>query len=99
SVPEVADAAMIPISPHSSSSTSNTRSSLCRSPVLQDKKQPVALVVEVDCLLRPKEKIIVCDNVEIINEMEKALRSMHWKVQLSYSNDMDLKHSHMAFMP
>ncbi|GKA31238.1 probable RNA 3'-terminal phosphate cyclase-like protein [Tanacetum coccineum] len=114
SVLKVADAAVIPcvisFSVHCGEGGESSFSVACPSLGLITYCEPIgsygsislhsmALVAEVDCLLRPKEKIIVCDNVEIINEVEKALRSMHWKVQLSYSNDMDLKHSNMQFMP
>lgn len=47
----------------------------------------VAMVAEVDRILRPEGKLIVRDNVEIINEMETMLRSMHWEVRLTYSKD------------
>ena len=49
----------------------------------------MALVAEVDRLLRPEGKLIVRDSVETINEVEKAMRSMHWKVRLTYSKDME----------
>ena len=48
-----------------------------------------ALVVEVDRILRPEGKIIVRDKVEIINELETLLRSMHWEIRLTYSNDKE----------
>ncbi|GJY54522.1 probable methyltransferase PMT26 [Tanacetum coccineum] len=49
----------------------------------------MASVVEVDRLLRPEGKLIVRDNnVENIYEVEKALRSMHWNLRLTYSKNM-----------
>ncbi|KAB1210538.1 putative methyltransferase PMT26 [Morella rubra] len=47
----------------------------------------VAVVAEVDRILRPEGKLIVRDNTETINELENLLKSMHWEVRLSYSKD------------
>jgi len=47
----------------------------------------VGVVVEVDRILRPEGKLIVRDDVETINELEKMLKSMHWEVRLTYSKD------------
>lgn len=47
----------------------------------------VAVVVEVDRILRPEGKLIIRDNVETINELENMLKSMHWEVRLTYSKD------------
>lgn len=48
-----------------------------------------ALFAEIDRLLRPEGIIIIRDNIEIMNELEveKAFRSMHWEVRLTYSKD------------
>lgn len=48
-----------------------------------------ALVVEVDRILRPEGKIIIRDNVEIINELETMFRSMHWEIRMTYSKDKE----------
>ncbi|KAM7523498.1 hypothetical protein LguiA_013400 [Lonicera macranthoides] len=49
----------------------------------------MALVAEVDRILRPEGKLIVRDKVEIINELENILKSMHWEVRLTYSKDKE----------
>nr|GEV26465.1 probable methyltransferase PMT26 [Tanacetum cinerariifolium] len=56
---------------------------------IKSKCNVMALVAEVDRLLRPEGRLIVRDNVESINEVEKALRSMHWNVRLTYSKDIE----------
>ncbi|KAJ4966412.1 hypothetical protein NE237_018261 [Protea cynaroides] len=47
----------------------------------------VAVITEVDRILRPEGKLIIRDNVEIIGEVENIVRSMHWKVRFTYSKD------------
>ncbi|KAF3947400.1 hypothetical protein ACB098_04G043800 [Castanea mollissima] len=47
----------------------------------------VGVVVEVDRILRPEGKLIVRDDVETINELEKMLKSMQWEVRLTYSKE------------
>lgn len=49
----------------------------------------VAVVAEVDRILRPEGKLIVRDNVETINEMESLLRSMQWEIRMTYSKDKE----------
>ncbi|KAJ8772500.1 hypothetical protein K2173_027677 [Erythroxylum novogranatense] len=49
----------------------------------------VAVVVEVDRILRPEGKLIVRDNVETINELENLVRSMQWEIRLTYSKDKE----------
>jgi SAM-dependent methyltransferase len=49
----------------------------------------VAVVAEVDRILRPEGKLIVRDNVETVNELENMLKSMHWEVRLTYSKDSE----------
>ncbi|KAK8995897.1 hypothetical protein V6N11_076152 [Hibiscus sabdariffa] len=49
----------------------------------------VAVVAEVDRILRPEGKLIVRDNVEIINELENMLKSMQWEVRMTYSKDKE----------
>ncbi|KAL7102001.1 hypothetical protein ACP275_08G092100 [Erythranthe tilingii] len=49
----------------------------------------MALVAEVDRILRPEGKIIIRDTVEIINEMESVFRSMHWDIRMTYSKDKE----------
>lgn len=45
----------------------------------------VAVVVEVDRILRPEGKLIVRDDVDTMHELEGILRSLQWKVQQTYS--------------
>lgn len=47
----------------------------------------VAVVAEVDRLLRPEGKLIVRDTVEIINELESMVKSMQWEVRMTYSKE------------
>lgn len=49
----------------------------------------VALVAEVDRILRPEGKLIVRDDVETINEVESMVRAMQWEVRLTYSKDKE----------
>ncbi|XP_024181181.1 probable methyltransferase PMT26 isoform X3 [Rosa chinensis] len=49
----------------------------------------VAVVAEVDRILRPEGKLIVRDNVETINELERMLKSMQWEVRMTYSKDKE----------
>lgn len=48
-----------------------------------------ALIVEADRILRPEGKLIVRDSVEIINELESILKSMHWEIRMIYSKDKE----------
>ncbi|XP_042488431.1 probable methyltransferase PMT26 [Macadamia integrifolia] len=49
----------------------------------------VAVIAEVDRILRPEGKLIVRDNVETINEVENMVRSMQWEIRLTYSKDKE----------
>ncbi|KAJ0097697.1 hypothetical protein Patl1_27985 [Pistacia atlantica] len=49
----------------------------------------VAVVAEVDRILRPEGKLIVRDNVETINELESLVKSMQWEVRMTYSKDKE----------
>ena len=46
-------------------------------------------MAEVDRIVRPEGKLIVRDTVEIINELESLVKSMHWEVRMSYSKDKE----------
>ena len=48
-----------------------------------------AVMAEADRILRPEGKLIVRDNVEIIEELESMARYMKWEVRLTYSKDME----------
>uniref|UniRef100_A0A5B6Z223 Putative methyltransferase PMT26 n=1 Tax=Davidia involucrata TaxID=16924 RepID=A0A5B6Z223_DAVIN len=49
----------------------------------------VAVVAEVDRILRPEGKLIVRDKVETIGELESMLKAMHWEVRMTYSKDQE----------
>ncbi|KAK8456319.1 hypothetical protein SEVIR_3G002500v4 [Setaria viridis] len=47
------------------------------------------VVVEVDRVLRPEGRLIVRDNIETISEVENIVKSLHWEVRMSYSQDKE----------
>lgn len=49
----------------------------------------MALVAEVDRILRPEGKIIVRDTAEIINELEGIFKSMQWGIRMTFSKDKE----------
>lgn len=49
----------------------------------------VAVVAEVDRILRPEGKLIVRDDVETINELESMVKGMRWEVRMTYSKDKE----------
>ncbi|CAH2080557.1 unnamed protein product [Thlaspi arvense] len=49
----------------------------------------VALIAEVDRILRPDGKLIVRDKVDTMNELESLLKSMHWEIRFTYSRDKE----------
>ncbi|GAV60582.1 Methyltransf_29 domain-containing protein [Cephalotus follicularis] len=49
----------------------------------------VAVLAEVDRILRPEGKLIVRDNVETIAEIESMAKSLHWEIRLIYSKDKE----------
>ena len=49
----------------------------------------MALVAEVDRILRPEGKIIIRDSVDIINELEAIFKSMQWDIRMTYSKDKE----------
>ncbi|CAJ1974797.1 unnamed protein product [Sphenostylis stenocarpa] len=48
-----------------------------------------AVLAEADRILRPEGKLIVRDTVELIEELESMVRSMQWKVRMTYSKDKE----------
>lgn len=46
-------------------------------------------MVEVDRVLRPEGRLIVRDNTETISEVENIVKSFHWEVRMSYSEDKE----------
>ncbi|PIA28493.1 hypothetical protein AQUCO_06900042v1 [Aquilegia coerulea] len=49
----------------------------------------VAVIGEVDRILRPEGKLIVRDNVETINEIESMAKSMQWEIRLTFSKEKE----------
>ncbi|XP_007048444.2 PREDICTED: probable methyltransferase PMT26 [Theobroma cacao] len=49
----------------------------------------LAVIAEVDRVLRPEGKLIVRDNIETITELENMLRSMQWEVRMTYTKDTE----------
>jgi len=47
------------------------------------------VIVEVDRVLRPEGRLIVRDNIETISEVENIVKSLHWEVHMSYSQDKE----------
>ncbi|CAN0928488.1 Probable methyltransferase PMT24 [Linum grandiflorum] len=47
----------------------------------------VGVFAEVDRILRPEGKLIVRDNAEMITEVEKLAKSLHWDVRMIYSKE------------
>ncbi|KAG8493850.1 hypothetical protein CXB51_011119 [Gossypium anomalum] len=47
----------------------------------------VAVIVEVDRILRPEGKLIVRDNLETISEVESMAKSLQWEIRMIYSKD------------
>ncbi|CAD6261549.1 unnamed protein product [Miscanthus lutarioriparius] len=47
------------------------------------------VIVEVDRVLRPEGRLIVRDNIETISELENIVKSLHWEVRMSYSQDKE----------
>ncbi|KAL5555428.1 hypothetical protein UlMin_037664 [Ulmus minor] len=47
----------------------------------------VAVVAEVDRVLRPEGKLIVRDTVEIIKELTSIAQSLKWEIRMTYSKD------------
>ncbi|GLT58040.1 hypothetical protein SLA2020_309660 [Shorea laevis] len=52
-------------------------------------KQPVSIVVEMDRLLRPGGWVIVRDKVEILDPLQEILRSLHWEMRMTYSQEKE----------
>ncbi|CAA2999810.1 probable methyltransferase PMT26 [Olea europaea subsp. europaea] len=56
---------------------------------IKNKCNFMALVAEADRILRPEGKLIVRDTVEIINELENLLKSMHWDIRMTFSKNKE----------
>uniref|UniRef100_A0ACD5YD69 Uncharacterized protein n=1 Tax=Avena sativa TaxID=4498 RepID=A0ACD5YD69_AVESA len=49
----------------------------------------LGVIVEVDRIVRPGGRLIVRDDMETISEVELIVKSLHWEVRLSYSQDKE----------
>lgn len=49
----------------------------------------LGVIVEVDRIVRPEGRLIVRDDMETIREVESIVKSLHWEVRLSYSQDKE----------
>lgn len=45
----------------------------------------MAVIAEVDRMLRPEGYLIIRDNVETIDEIENMAKSLHWDVRFRYA--------------
>ncbi|KAL9665889.1 hypothetical protein QQ045_000210 [Rhodiola kirilowii] len=52
-------------------------------------KQPAAIAVEMDRLLRPGGWTIIRDKVDILDPLEAILRSLHWDIRLTYAENRE----------
>ncbi|CAH9078128.1 unnamed protein product [Cuscuta epithymum] len=52
-------------------------------------KQPVVIVVEMDRILRPGGWAIVRDKVEILDSLEKILKSLNWEIRMTFAQNKE----------
>ncbi|XP_054798257.1 probable methyltransferase PMT28 isoform X2 [Prosopis cineraria] len=52
-------------------------------------KQPVSIIIEMDRILRPGGWMIMRDKVEILNPIEDILRSLQWKIVMTFAQDKE----------
>ncbi|BAF13342.1 probable methyltransferase PMT28 [Oryza sativa Japonica Group] len=50
-------------------------------------KQPVSIVVEMDRILRPGGWAIIREKLEILDPLEKILKSLHWEIVMAFRKD------------
>ncbi|BFG40524.1 hypothetical protein CerSpe_267980 [Prunus speciosa] len=55
--------------------------------VLKKRCNLVAVIAEVDRILRPEGKLIIWDNAETLNEVESMAKSLQWDIRFTYSKD------------
>ncbi|CAM0901430.1 unnamed protein product [Alopecurus aequalis] len=49
----------------------------------------LGVIVEVDRIVRPGGRLIVRDDMDTISEVESIIKSLHWEVRLSYSQEKE----------
>ncbi|KAH1125449.1 hypothetical protein GLYMA_06G119400v4 [Glycine max] len=54
---------------------------------LKEKCNKVAVIAEVDRILRPEGYLVIRDNVETIGEIESLAKSLQWDIRLTYSKN------------
>ncbi|KEH35375.1 methyltransferase PMT26-like protein, putative [Medicago truncatula] len=54
---------------------------------LKERCNIVAVIAEVDRMLRPEGYLIIRDNEEIIGEIENMAKSLHWDIRSSYAKN------------
>ncbi|KAG5036195.1 putative methyltransferase PMT26 [Glycine soja] len=54
---------------------------------LKEKCNILAVIAEVDRILRPEGYLVIRDNVETIGEIESMAKSLHWDIRLTYSKN------------
>jgi tRNA wybutosine-synthesizing protein 1 len=52
-------------------------------------KQPVAIVVEMDRILRPGGWAIIRDKLEVLDPLETILKSLHWEIVMTFRKDKE----------
>ncbi|CAN4093853.1 unnamed protein product [Withania somnifera] len=52
-------------------------------------KHTIVIVVEMDRILRPGGWGIIRDKVEILDPLEKILRSLHWEIRMTFAKDKE----------
>ncbi|OEL34417.1 putative methyltransferase PMT28 [Dichanthelium oligosanthes] len=52
-------------------------------------RQPVAIVVEMDRILRPGGWAIIRDKLEILDPLETILKSLHWEIVMTFRKDKE----------
>ncbi|KAG5613313.1 hypothetical protein H5410_024594 [Solanum commersonii] len=52
-------------------------------------KHPIVIVVEMDRILRPGGWGVIRDKVEILDPLEKILRSLHWEIRMTFAKDKE----------
>lgn len=45
------------------------------------------VMAEVDRIVRPGGKLIVCDESNVVEEVENLLRSLHWEIRFTFSKN------------
>ncbi|XP_020595173.1 probable methyltransferase PMT28 [Phalaenopsis equestris] len=52
-------------------------------------KQPIAILVEMDRILRPGGWVIIRDKAEILNPIEKIFKTLHYNITLTFTQDRE----------